>query len=135
MYGKPGNYGQNSTGTVQPGRNFPQKKVIPFKVLPFARFYRNDRNFLHHMFGLPVPGFMSREKRKIYLCFVNGTTQSRSCFRCQKIPVPFDGNFSTKFVASSPSFSRPAPRAPQRACLQAKHRHVECARAILNALV
>ena len=36
-------------------------------------------------------------KRKIYGYFVNGTTQSRSCFRCQKKTVPFDGNFSPKF--------------------------------------
>ena len=27
---------------------FSGKKVIPFKVLPFSRFYRNDRNFLHY---------------------------------------------------------------------------------------
>ena len=37
-------------------------------------------------------------KRKIYRYFVNGTTQSRSCFLChKKIPVIFDGNFSPKF--------------------------------------
>ena len=24
------------------------KKIIPFEVLPFPRFYRNDRNFLYH---------------------------------------------------------------------------------------
>ena len=29
-----------------------RKKVIPFEVLPFSRFYRNDRNFLYHLFGL-----------------------------------------------------------------------------------
>ena len=38
-----------------------RKKVIPFEVLPFSRFYQNDRNFLYHLFGLLVPGFMSRE--------------------------------------------------------------------------
>ena len=57
-----------------------REKVIPFEVLPFSRSYRNDRNFLYHLFGLPVPDFMSRESEK----FVNGTTQSRSCFRCPK---------------------------------------------------
>ena len=41
-----------------------RKKVIPFEVLPFSRFYRNDRNFLYHLFGLLVPGFMSRESEK-----------------------------------------------------------------------
>ena len=49
-----------------------------------SRFYRNDWNFWYHLFGLPVPGFKSRESEKIYRYFVNGTTQSRSCFRCQK---------------------------------------------------
>ena len=37
-----------------------RKKVIPFEVLPFFRSYRNDRNFLYHLFGLPV----SRESEK-----------------------------------------------------------------------
>ena len=45
-------------------RKFSGKKVIPFEVLPFSGFYRNDRNFLYHLFGLPVPGFMSRESEK-----------------------------------------------------------------------
>ena len=31
------------------------------KVLPFSRFYQNDRNFLYHLFGLLVPGLMDRE--------------------------------------------------------------------------
>ena len=45
---------------------FSGKKVTPFEVhvLPFSRFYRNDRNFLHHLFGSPVPGFKSRESEK-----------------------------------------------------------------------
>ena len=46
---------------VQPGGNFPEKRVIPFEVLPFSRFYRYDRDFLYHLFGLPVRGFKSRE--------------------------------------------------------------------------
>ena len=64
LYGKPKNSGENSNGTVHPGGNFPEK-VIPFEVLPFSRFYRNDRNFLYHLFGLPAPGFMSRESEKL----------------------------------------------------------------------
>ena len=28
------------------------KKVIPFEVLPFVCFYRNDRNSLYNLFGL-----------------------------------------------------------------------------------
>ena len=37
-----------------------RKKVIPFEVLPLSRSYRNDRNFLYYLFGLPV----SREDEK-----------------------------------------------------------------------
>ena len=43
---------------------FRKKKVILFEVVPFSRSYRNNRNFLYHLFGLPVPGFMSRESEK-----------------------------------------------------------------------
>ena len=45
-------------------KKYSGKKVIPFNVLPFSRFYRNDRNFLYHLSGLLVPGFMSREREK-----------------------------------------------------------------------
>ena len=55
-------------GRIQIERFIPveifRKKVIPFEVLPFSRSYRNDQNFLYHLFGLPVPGFMSREGEK-----------------------------------------------------------------------
>ena len=43
---------------------FSGKKVIPSGVLPFSRSYRKDQNFLYHLFGLPVPGFMSKESEK-----------------------------------------------------------------------
>ena len=52
-------------GRIQMERFIPveifRKKGIPFEILPFSRFYRNDRNFLYHLFGLLVAGFMSRE--------------------------------------------------------------------------
>ena len=41
-----------------------QKKVIPFEVLPFSCSYGNYRNFLYHLFGLPVLGFMLRESEQ-----------------------------------------------------------------------
>jgi len=43
-----------------------RKKLIPFEVLPFSRSYRDDRDFLYHLFGLLaiVPGFMSGESEK-----------------------------------------------------------------------
>ena len=73
---------------------FPEKKLIPFEVLPF---YRNDRNFPYHVWITSVRLYVEG-KRKIYRYFVNSTTQSRSCFRCQKhLPVPFDGNYLPKF--------------------------------------
>ena len=37
------------------------KEVIPFEVLPFSSFYRNDRKFLYHLSGLLVPA-SCREK-------------------------------------------------------------------------
>ena len=40
-----------------------EKKVMAFEVLPLSRFYRNDRNFWYHLFGLV--GFMSRESEKL----------------------------------------------------------------------
>ena len=39
-------------------------KLIPFEVLPFSRSYRDDRDFLYHLFGLLVSGFTSRESEK-----------------------------------------------------------------------
>ena len=53
-----------TNGTVQLRWKFSRKIVIPFEVLPFSRFYRNDRNFLYHLFRLLLPGFMSRESEK-----------------------------------------------------------------------
>ena len=76
MYEKPGNFGENSNGTVHPGENFPEKKVIPLEVLPF---YRNDRNFLYFFVWITSARVHVERKRKIYYYFVNGTTQSRSC--------------------------------------------------------
>ena len=58
------------SGRIQMERFIPveifRKKVIPFKVLPFSRSYRNDRHFLYHLFGLPVPGFMVRESEDFF---------------------------------------------------------------------
>ena len=55
-------------GRIQMARFIPveifRKKVVPFELLPFSRSYRNDRNLLFHLFGLLVPGFMSRESEK-----------------------------------------------------------------------
>ena len=33
-----------------------RKKVTPFEVFPFSRFYRNSRKFLYHLSALTVSG-------------------------------------------------------------------------------
>ena len=53
-----------------PEENFPEKKEHLSRYYLFAILTENflteeeDRNFLYHLFGLPVPGFMSRESEK-----------------------------------------------------------------------
>ena len=72
---------------------FSGKKVIPFEVLPFSRFYRNDRNFLYHLFGLPGPGFKSKESEK-FTVFCKWYNSIPFLFSVpKKMTVPFDGNF------------------------------------------
>ena len=61
FYGKPGNSEENSNGMVHPGGNFLVKKSYLFPV--FTETTKNE-NFLYHLFGLPVPGFNSRESEK-----------------------------------------------------------------------
>ena len=61
-------------GRIQMERFIPVEisgqKVMPFFPYSlFSRFYRNNRNFLYHLFGLPVPGFKSRESEKV-ICFL-----------------------------------------------------------------
>ena len=82
-------------------RKISGKKGIPLQVLPFSRFYRNDRNFLYHLSGLLVRGFLLRQKvtqahtvpgvckwyNSIPFVFQYG----------KKEPVPFVRKFSPKF--------------------------------------
>ena len=73
-----------------------RKKVIPFEVLTFSCFYQNDHNFQFHLFGLPVPGFISRESKNWY--FVHGTTQQIPVFGAEKeyhLTEIFQRNFRT----------------------------------------
>ena len=55
-------------GRIQMERFIPveifRKKSNTFRGITFFRFSRNNRNFLYHLFGLLVPGFMSRESEK-----------------------------------------------------------------------
>ena len=86
LYGKPGNSGENSTGTVQPGENCPEKKLF--------LFYRNDRNFcLDYQCQA-----LSRGKAESLPVFCKWYNSISFLFSVpKKIPVPFDGNFSPKF--------------------------------------
>ena len=56
------------SGRIQVERFTPveffRKKSNIFRGITFSRYYRNERNFLFHLFGLPVPGFMSSESEK-----------------------------------------------------------------------
>ena len=53
-----------------PEEDFPEKKEYLSRYYLFPILTENflteeeDRNFLYHLFGLPVPGFMSRESEK-----------------------------------------------------------------------
>ena len=75
-----------------------QKKVIAVKILPFSHFYRNDQNFLYHLFRLLVPGFMSRESEKITGILEVAQLNPVPVFGAKKIPVPFDRHLSPKFL-------------------------------------
>ena len=74
LYGTSGNSEENSNGTVHPFELFSAKKVIPSEVSDFP--------LLPEPFAWITSGRLSLERRtKIYLYFVNDTTQS--CFRCE----------------------------------------------------
>ena len=53
-----------------PEENFPEKKEHLSRYYLFPILTENflteeeDRNILYHLFGLPVPGFVSRESEK-----------------------------------------------------------------------
>ena len=53
MYGKPGNSGENSNGTVH-----------TFRGITFLPVPTETTEIFLPLFGLPVPGFMSKESEK-----------------------------------------------------------------------
>ena len=75
----------NSNGTVHRGGNFPE-------------IYRNDPNFLYHLFGLLVPVFMSTESEKFTGILEVVQLNPVPVFGATKIPVPFDRYLSPKFL-------------------------------------
>ena len=78
---------------------FFREKSNAFRGITFFPFLPKGPKFpVPFFFGITSARLQVERKRKIYRYFVNGTTQSRSCFLChKKIPVIFDGNFSPKF--------------------------------------
>ena len=64
MYGKPGNSGENSNETVRPGGKFSGKKEYLSRYYLFPILTENFLTEEDHLFGLPVPGLMSRESEK-----------------------------------------------------------------------
>ena len=61
-----------------------RKKVIPFEVLPFFPFLPKRPKYSVPFVWITSARLQVERKRTICRYFVNGTTQSRSCFRCQK---------------------------------------------------
>ena len=47
-----------------PVENVSEKKEYLWRYCLFHVRHREDRTFLYHLFGLPVPGFMSRKSEK-----------------------------------------------------------------------
>ena len=79
LYGKPGNSGENLNGTVYPsGGNF------AFRGITFFPFLTKRPKFSVPFVWITSARLYVETKRKISWYFVNGTTQSRSCFQCQK---------------------------------------------------
>ena len=60
LFSVPKKYQYHLTEIFQ--RNFRGKRS---RYYLFSRFYGSERNFLYHLFGLLVPGFMSREGEKL----------------------------------------------------------------------
>ena len=118
LYGKHGNSGENSNGTVHPGGNFPEKAIITFLSITCITFFP----FLpkRPKFSAPFVLITSarphfERKRKIYRYFVNDTTQSRSCLRCQKNTSTIWRKFFTEISAqkvSAPHLKVNRPRLP-----------------------
>ena len=80
LYGKPG---KNSNGTVHPVEIF-WKKSNTSRGITVYPFLPKRPKFSVPFVWITSTWFHVERKRKIYRYFVNGTTQSRSCFRCQK---------------------------------------------------
>ena len=79
------NSGKNSNGTVHPSGMFSGKKWLYLRMyyVFFARFYRNDRNFLYICFGLRESDFLRRESEK-FTVFCKWYNSMRFLFSVRK---------------------------------------------------
>ena len=88
-------------GRIQMKRFIPveifRKKGMPFQVLHFFRFYRNDRNFLRYLLDYYCQASCA-EKAKTLLVFCKWYNSIPFLFSLarRKIPVPFARNFPPK---------------------------------------
>ena len=80
LYGTSGNSEENSNGTVHPLEMFSAKKVIPSEVSDFPLLPERPK-FLEPFAWITSARLSLERRTKIYLYFVNDTTQS--CFRCE----------------------------------------------------
>ena len=93
LYGKPGNAGEKRLERFIPVEIF-REKSNTFRGITFSLFLLKRPKFSVPFGRITSARLPVERKRKINRYFVNGTTQYRFCFRCQKkIPVPFDRNF------------------------------------------
>ena len=97
--GKPGNFGENSNGRFILEEIF-REKSNTFRGITFFRFLPKRPKVFLPFFWITSARLQVERKRKIYLYFVNGTTQSRPCFRHQKrsqyhLTEIFQRNFRT----------------------------------------
>ena len=83
LYGKPANPGENSNGWFIPVEIF-RKKRNTFRGITFFPFLPKRPKFSVPFVWITRARLQVERKRKIYRYFVNGTTQSHSCFRCPK---------------------------------------------------
>ena len=75
---------------------FSGKKVMPFEVFPFNPFLLKRPKFVVPFVWITSARLHAQRKRKLCRYFVNGTTQSRSCFRCHKNTSTIWRKFSTE---------------------------------------
>ena len=83
LYGKPGNSGENSNGTVYSGGNFPGKNNT-FRGITFFPFLPKQREYSVPFVCITSARLQVERKRKIYLYFVNGTLNPVPVFGAKK---------------------------------------------------